>query len=152
MADPYAPPEAPALERHYGGIRRLSFIGIIIGVYLAFFLLSLGSGLALAGVFFTGDEGLLHYGALFLLLLVLLFVLTVILVYQRFKNIGRNPWWCLLMLVPVLNLLVVVPCLVLQEGYADTKKLDTGGKVIACIILGFVILYLIWRTVTGMAS
>jgi len=41
--------------------------------------------------------------------------------------------------VPVVNLLPGIRCLVLQEGYKDTKKLDATGKTVTYIVLVLVI-------------
>ena len=56
-------------------------------------------------------------------------------IYFRLKNIGMNPWWCLVAIVPLANLLISIRCLIFPEGYQDTKKLDTAGKVITGIVL-----------------
>lgn len=114
--------------KHYGGIRRLPYFGIMIG--LAIFQNVLAAGLAQAD---SSGGGVLFIALIFM-------VISFFPVYYRLKNIGMNPWWCLLMLVPIANLLVGIRCLVFQEGYEDTKKLDTAGKVITYIVLGFVIL------------
>ena len=47
------------------------------------------------------------------------------------------------MLVPIVNLFLGIRCLVLQEGYKDTRKLDTVGKIITYIVLALVIALLI---------
>ena len=59
--------------------------------------------------------------------------------YCRLKNIGMNPWWCLLLLVPIANLLVGFRCLVFQEGYQDTRKLDTAGRIMTYIVFAYVV-------------
>ena len=68
---------------------------------------------------------------LFLLTLAVVFVF----IFLRFMNIRRNPWWSLLLLVPILGLLVIIAGLFFPPGYAITKKLDMAGKVIVTIIL-----------------
>ena len=143
MENPYSSPqasvapEATALQtpRHYGGIRRLPYLGIMIG-------LAIFQNVLLAGIASTDRTG----GAT--LIVAILFMI----VYYRLKNIGMNPWWCLAMLVPILNLLVGIRCLVCQEGYADTKKLDTAGKVITFIVLALFVLVLITVLILVMAS
>jgi len=67
---------------------------------------------------------------------VLFWLLSLIAVYYRLKNIGVNPAWCVLMLVPVLNLFIGFFCMICQEGYAETKKLDGPGRVTAIIGVG----------------
>ena len=120
MNNPYASPQQPVVAagaalpvpRHYGGIGRLSFFGLWIGLILVNVLIEL---------FVVSDVA----GLLGLVLGIALFAL----IYFRLKNIGMNPWWCLALIVPILNLLLLIRCLVMPEGYADTKELDAVGKV-----------------------
>jgi hypothetical protein len=135
-------PEATALQTplHYGGIRRLPYLGIMIG-------LAIFQNVLLAGIASTDRTG----GAT-LIVAILFMIISCIPVYYRLKNIGMNPLWCLATLVPILNLLVGIRCLVFQEGYADTKKLDTAGKVITFIVLGLFVLVVIAVVVSVMAS
>jgi len=148
MENPYRSPQASNLSaevairtpRHYGGIRRLPYLGIMIGLAIVQNVLLVAVGLADS----TGAGTLLV--ALFFM------VVSFIPVYYRLKNIGMNPWWCLLMLVPIANLLVGIRCLVFQEGYVDTKKLDTAGKVITYIVLGLFILVIVAVVIAVMRS
>lgn len=100
------------MPRHYGGIGRLSFIGLWIGLILLNVLIAVLVESDLAG-----------------LLGLVLGLESFALIYFRLENIGVNPWWCLAFLVPILNLLIFIRCLVMPEGYADTKELDAAGKV-----------------------
>lgn len=136
MSNPYEAPQAPAfagstsLPEHYGGIGRLAYFGIslaliIMHVVASAVVLSLES--MAAGIVALGD-------------LAVLAVVSVVSAYYRLKNIGMNPWWCFLVLVPLINLLVMVRCTICQEGYQVTKKLDTAGKVLTFIVLGFFLL------------
>ena len=131
MSDPSQPPiearvESLSQPKHYVGIRRLPYLGVII-------VLAILQGFLAPELAHSYSSGA---GALFM-------VVYLFPAYYRLKNIGMNPWWCLLMLVPLANLLVVFRCLAFQEGYEDTKKLDTAGKVITFLVLGFVILLII---------
>ena len=47
------------------------------------------------------------------------------------------------MLVPIANLLIGIRCLICQEGYADTKKLDKAGKITTYIVLAIFLLVLV---------
>ena len=133
---PSSPPEASALAedatktmpQSYGGIQRLEYLGILIVVGIL-------ESVVLMGVAAANPSGE-SMGPIQLLFTAILFIP----VYYRLKNIGMNPWWCLLMLVPIANLFLGVRCLIFQEGYADTKKLDTAGKVISYIALGIFVL------------
>ena len=51
--------------------------------------------------------------------------------------------YSLLMFVPFANIYIGVKCAVCPEGYQDTKKLDTAGKILAGIFIGFVVLMVI---------
>ena len=73
-------------------------------------------------------------------------------VFYRLKNIGMNPWWCLLMIVPIANLFVGVRCLVFQEGYQDTKKLDKAGMIITYIVFGFIGLCILIGIISALTS
>ncbi len=147
MENPYSPPQASVVPeataqrtpRHYGGIRRLPYLGIMIG-------LSIFQNISLAVIASADRPDTTLIVAIFFM------IVSFIPVYYRLKNIGMNPWWCLLMLVPCLNLLVGIRCLVFQEGYADTRKLDTAGRVITFIVLGLFVLVVISVVVSAMAS
>jgi uncharacterized membrane protein YhaH (DUF805 family) len=138
MDNPYSSPQAfdqslsPVTGvRHYGGIRRLPYLGIAFG-------LGITQNVVLTAM--ASNESL---QALVLVVLLLFLVISFVPVYYRLQNIGMNPWWCLLMLVPIANLVVGIRCLICQEGYADTKKLDTAGKIVTFIILGLFLLVLV---------
>lgn len=106
--------------RQYGGIGRLGYAGLL---FLSFF-----------GVGFI--SGMLNSGGPVLLLIPLFYMLTA----YRLKNIGDNPWCCLLMLIPIVNLILQIRCLLFQEGYADTKRLDAAGKTISWLLFSIFIL------------
>jgi uncharacterized membrane protein YhaH (DUF805 family) len=72
---------------------------------------------------------LLHIGAV-----VWMFSVTV----GRLRNIGMSGWWSLLMLFfPVGTIIINVGCLILPQGYRNTRKLDTAAEIIAGIIIVF---------------
>lgn len=64
-------------------------------------------------------------------------------VAQRLKNIGIQQMWCVLLLVPVINFLLLSGCFICPEGYLQTKKLDRAGKVSVGIIVILTIILLI---------
>lgn len=123
-SNPYSPPVAdPPLSNSakvvkYKGIGRLDFAGS------AFVILLVGSFISdptpIAGI----------VAGLFIM----------IPASERFKNIGRNPAWCLLLLVPLIGLFITVPCLVLPAGYQQHRKLDLAAKIVGGII--FILLFL----------
>jgi uncharacterized membrane protein YhaH (DUF805 family) len=73
----------------------------------------------------------------------LLIPLSYMLTAYRLKNIGDNPWCCLLMLIPIVNLILQIRCFLFQEGYADTKRLDAAGKTISWLLFSIFILLLL---------
>jgi uncharacterized membrane protein YhaH (DUF805 family) len=54
----------------------------------------------------------------------------------RLQNIGMSGWWSLLVLVPIANIILGLRCLVYQEGYEDTSKLDRTGTIIGWTLAG----------------
>ena len=114
-----APQQPQSTDRVYGGIRRLPYFGIMMGLGIIHGLVLTVNGMRETGFGFV--------------------IVAFTVVCFRVKNIGMNPRWCLLALIPGVGALVGIPCLVFQEAYNDTKKLDTAGKVIAYILLGLLV-------------
>jgi uncharacterized membrane protein YhaH (DUF805 family) len=114
------------MNRHgrYGGIGRL-------GYWLGCFAM-----LAIYVVFRLADRGAGELG----FAIVINFVLSFVLVVSRLRNIGMSSWWALLLLVPCAGIFVGVPCAICPEGYQDTKKLDTAGRVLAGIFIAFLVI------------
>ncbi len=110
-------------QNNYGGIGRLYYFLGNIGLWLLCTFLELFD-LSIINILVGG-------------------VLTFVLVVQRLRNIGMSGWWSLLILVPIANLFITVPCLVYPEGYHHTKKLDTAGRVIVVIMIVFFIISLL---------
>ena len=46
---------------------------------------------------------------------------------------GTSGWWILLMFVPFVSAILSIMLYACPEGYADTRKMDTAGVVIASI-------------------
>ncbi|MBN2285886.1 MAG: DUF805 domain-containing protein [Tissierellales bacterium] len=117
--------------RHYSGVGRLFYFIVIFGSILVLGMLSPVSD--------EYDQVGLPIG---------IFVIHIVITALRLQNIGRSPALSLLLFVPILNLVVTVPCFFAPEGYADTKQLDTVGKVIISLILA---LFLIFCLIIGYA-
>ena len=135
MDNPYEAPQAVVestqtfRERrdHYGGFGRLAYVAIMVG--------------AVGGSNIFSDMSRDAGGTITILLITITFwILMFAAVFFRLKNIGMNPWWCLLLFVPIANLVVFFRCLAYPEGYADTKELDVAGKVIVGFCIAFILL------------
>lgn len=109
----------PQLKSYYGGINRITY-------FLFNFVL------AITSAFTQGN----------LAVMVIILVLSLAIVALRMKNIGMNPWLSLLSMVPILNLLIAYRCIACQEGFADSQKLDSAGRVITWIFGIFLVLVL----------
>lgn len=54
--------------------------------------------------------------------------------YYRLKNIGTNPWWCLLNAVPLVSFLLMARCVIFPKGYADTQSMDKPATIMIAIV------------------
>lgn len=79
-------------------------------------------------------------------------VIALVLVVQRLKNIGMSPWWALLIFVPIGNIWLGFRCITAQEGYIETRRLDSTGRVIAGLVIGFWVLVLVLVVVAVFVS
>jgi hypothetical protein len=116
-------------KREYGGIRRREFFFGWLGL-LVFN--------AVLGLVFQGNE------IIYLSRILISLVVMGGLIIARLENIGWNWKWSLLIPVPVFNLFLLFSTYMLPEGYKDTKKLDSTGKIIAVIIFGFFVVMTVW--------
>ena len=111
--------------KHYGGIGRPGFFFSLIGLL----------------VLTVAVRGYTDYhpdlAPVYLLVSLLIFIPVI----YRLKNTGMNPWWSLLLLVPLVNLAIVLPCFACPEGYRDTKVLDVTGKGICLLVIGLFVLF-----------
>lgn len=115
--------------KEYGGIGRLTY-----------FLSFLGVGILSSIV----ETARIVNSASFVFSIVILGVL-IILTILRLQNIGRSRWWSVLLPIPIIGFFIVIlPCLVCQEGYEETKVLDRTGSVINvvlfCVLIALAVL------------
>ena len=123
--DPVATAGPPSTTKQYGGIRRGKFIGLYCVVVICCIIVQAASGIS-------------EHGGTTLLYIALIFP-----VYYRLKNTGTNPWLCLVYWIPIVNIYPMYICLLCQEGYVKTKKLDKAGKTALWILLGIFIILII---------
>jgi uncharacterized membrane protein YhaH (DUF805 family) len=130
-------------NKPYGGIRRTPYALIMFGLIIINIIFS--ALLKAQGSSENQFESRI-------LEISLLFIAPFFPVYFRLKNIGQNPVWCLLLFIPLINVVVMVRGLIYQEGYQDSQKLDNKGKVLLWVIfsmIGFLMLLLILITIYG---
>lgn len=117
----------------YGGIGRMAYFGYTFLAGVLFNVVTMGVGAA-------GQRNAEIASALMLVGLVAYFVVLFVIVAKRMTNLGYNPWWCLGMIVPFLNILVGFRCIALPEGYADHRTLDTVAKIWCGLFLAMLLL------------
>jgi uncharacterized membrane protein YhaH (DUF805 family) len=133
--NPYAAPQqtdfaaSSSEEQGYGGIGRLTFTGLLVGLYFPATMLFSPFELPL-----NVASSLAEFGPL---------VLLVALAVPRLINMGGRGWWALGMLVPVLNLLLLLRCIAAPEGYAKHRTLDPPGKVLLLSLVATVSLFVL---------
>ncbi|MBE8232615.1 MAG: DUF805 domain-containing protein [Endozoicomonadaceae bacterium] len=130
--------EEQAESKHYGGINRTGYVIwnllFSVGQFIVFFILY-KKGLIQNDMDFSDG-----YPLSFLIFLIVSLVIMLVLTALRLQNIGKNKWLTLLTLIPVVNILITLCCLVCPEGSQDSKKLDSAGIISLILIIGFIIL------------
>lgn len=109
-------------RQYFGGLRRLPYFGYG-------FLLNVGIRVIQSIAIAEGAPWIA------LLMLPVSIIGALALAYQRCLNIGMNPWWCLGLIVPILNIFVALRCIAYPEGYEHHKTLDTPAKVLIGLFL-----------------
>ncbi|MEM8912794.1 MAG: hypothetical protein AAGC97_13590 [Planctomycetota bacterium] len=150
LTNPYSPSVATgtldsnvAMHREYPGIGRAMYVigGFAVGLVQNL----IGEGVA------AGDNAEIA-GVAALVVTLVAAIAQLVLAYHRLINIGSNGWWCLGMIVPLLNLFIVIRCLICPAGYADHKTLDTAGKVMTGIAILLVVLVVGLVVFVGMSA
>ncbi len=117
-------------EKNYGGIGRITFLGIFLG-----FPALIGGFAAILVPVSKEVTSLLP-----ILFIVSFAIVMVIAAALRTKNTGYSQWWTVLILVPGLNFIFFYLCLFLPEGYAKTRLLDRAGTIgLATVLVLFAI-------------
>lgn len=113
---------------NYGGIGRLVFVLGYFGITaMQWILAEVAYSFADAGVIAVDVPLALIAG-----------VATIALSWYRMINQGSSGFWAFATIIPLVNLFVFLRCMVCPEGYADTKTLDTAGKVIGLVLFAMV--------------
>lgn len=115
-------------EGRWGGASRSTFIFLCYIFPIIWFF-----GVAYGATFLKGklDDNVLGMGTMVLFFVPLLICLVVML--QRFRNLGMTRAWFLGLIVPILNWWLGYRLIACPEGYADHKKLDGIGWVLAIL-------------------
>ena len=158
--NPFAATKTPeaanpvALQKSYGGIGRLAYVGLIVLVVIAGIVVDLVLNLIgpEATVLLSIPVALIDFGAI-------LWITA-----QRITNTGYSRWWCVVISVIPLSIIVmqlsnlfipfailILPlhvilflrCIACPEGYADHRKLDTAGKIAIGLFFLSIALFLI---------
>lgn len=121
----------PISVSKYGGIRQLQYLGIYFGIFIA-------NVVVIAVISAGGNSDALEGGVT-----VLFAFIYAIPTFFRLKNTGSNPWWSVASVIPLIGLFIGIRCLIYQEGYEATKKLDTAGKTVSWVIAGIFVLFIL---------
>ena len=140
--------------RSYGGIRRLAYFGysFLAGIIYQLVVLGLAAALGGGGGAGAGGAATAGMGVAIIACVIIYFLVLLYIVSQRLINIGSSPWWCLGMIVPLLNIFVGVRCLVCPEGYADHKTLDGPAKIILGIAIAAIVLAVLAIVFVGFSA
>ena len=103
---------------HYPGIGRVALVVSWLGLMLV-------EGILLHPVFHVIPDGLKPIALLSAFLIPLPF---------RLRNMGASPLWCLLVFVPIANIVLIFRCVVCPQGYAETRELDRAGRISISLI------------------
>ena len=143
-----------ALQKSYGGIGRLAYVGLIVLAVIVSVVMD--EVLNLIGpeatVLLSIPVALIEFGAI-------LWIDA-----QRITNTGYSRWWCVVIVMPwsiivipfalplsiivipfaiiaiALNVILFLRCIACPEGYADHRKLDTAGKIAIGLFFGSIAL------------
>ncbi|GAB6164653.1 hypothetical protein JCM19992_06530 [Thermostilla marina] len=142
----YAPPrtrsyQERARRRSYGGMGRLQY-----------FLAGLGASFGIGFVGGLAGSMMENPAPAILGAQILAVLVQLVLASQRLQNIGWSPGFAFLLLVPVANFVIGMCLLILPEGYADTKRLDTAGKIVGGILLGVIGLFFLFIVFAMLAA
>lgn len=124
MTEPsYAPGDIIHEHGVYEGITRLPY-------FIRTFIASIVFGVLAVFLGFTSGEPSL---GLFLLVFIVFAIVIIRFAIQRIRNIGLSAWWLLLLFVPIVSNILSIGLMACPEGFAQERKMDTAGIVIAVI-------------------
>ncbi|MEP2775993.1 MAG: DUF4339 domain-containing protein [Luteolibacter sp.] len=139
--------EVAAQYPGYGRLRYfLTYMGGLIAFYVMLFV-------AIFAVAKGGGDGM--GGAAFGLVMVLslgMMAFGFYIAYQRVKNLGMSGWALLWFIVPFMNIWMSWRMIACPAGYEDHRTLDTPGKVISGIIVGFFALFVVANIIVAISQ
>lgn len=115
-------------ERVWPGAGRLTFIAATLG-----FPLLLRFGVDSASGVLTKELSAELLKATMLAAQILPILVSIIFTLERLRNVAMSRWWIFGNLIPLLNLWVGYRCFVCPAGYAEHKKLDGLGILLAVL-------------------
>lgn len=122
--NPFAPPETQQQSVERGPIAALSLRGI---GRLPYFLLMIAM---LTPVLFAPIATARGFPDILGTVVTVTMIATqVVGVVLRLTNIGTKIWWCALLFVPAVSLMLIAACLILPTDFVTTKKLDGVASV-----------------------
>ena len=114
--------------------RKTYLMAVLVLFVLAWFSITL-LGTASGKTRYYGEERTVVTAMRFLCIL-LFHLLLAVPAYFRLKDIRINPKLSLLSLIPGINLWVGVRCLILPARYAETREMDSRGRIAGFVLLG----------------
>jgi uncharacterized membrane protein YhaH (DUF805 family) len=116
--------EAPVSLTFPGGLHRVEYFLAVLGIAVLYKFSSVWAAT-------SGYSVLIQIGIM---------VVSVVAVASRLKNIGVTPWWALVFIVPLLNVIIGVTCLALPENYWHHRQLDLAAWVVYGLFGGVILI------------
>ncbi len=140
--------ERPDAPLEYPGYGRLKYITVSIVATIVFY------GLLFVGIIGAASTGDFSGGvmALGFALFLIFGVFGIHIAVRRLQNLGMSGWAFLWLFVPVMTIWISWRMMVCPAGYEDHRTLDTAGKVLTGLFVGFIILAVIAQIYVGLAA
>lgn len=119
----------------YPGIGRLAYFGFQLGVSVLAFLII---GLVVLGAGAAESMGGMATGVMLVYAVVV--AASFYFGVKRVQNLGMSGWAVLWSLVPIMSIWISWRMFACPPGYDSHKQLDTAGKVLTGLMIGFIVL------------